>query len=68
MKEEEIEKGDCGPPTKPKKDFHFSFQVTYHSQTFPKSHTVKEESFVGEKFRTFPSKTFRMELNCVLSN
>ena len=30
--------------------------------------TVKEEIFVGEKFRTFPSKTFRMELNFVLSN
>ena len=32
------------------------------------SNTVKEEIFVGEKFRTFPSKTFRMELNFVLSN
>ena len=30
--------------------------------------TVKEKIFVGEKFRTFPSKTFRMELNFVLSN
>ena len=30
--------------------------------------TVKEEIFVGEKFRTFPSKTLRMELNFVLSN
>ena len=30
--------------------------------------TVKEEIFVREKFRTFPSKTFRMELNFVLSN
>ena len=30
--------------------------------------TVKEEIFVGEKFRTFPSKTFRMEFNFVLSN
>ena len=29
--------------------------------------TVKEDIFVGEKFRTFPSKTFRMELNFVLS-
>ena len=28
--------------------------------------TVKEEIFVGEKFRTFPSKTFRMEFNFVL--
>ena len=28
---------------------------------------VKEEIFVGEKFRTFPSKTFRMEFNFVLS-
>ena len=28
---------------------------------------VKEEIFVGEKFRTFPSKTFRMELNFVFS-
>ena len=32
------------------------------------AHTVKEEIFVGEKFRTFPSKTFRMEFNFVLSN
>ena len=31
-------------------------------------YTVKEEIFVGEKFRTFRSKTFRMELNFVLSN
>ena len=30
--------------------------------------SVKEEIFVGEKFRTFPSKTFCMELNFVLSN
>ena len=30
--------------------------------------TVKEEIIVGEKFRTFPSKTFRMEFNFVLSN
>ena len=30
--------------------------------------TVKEEIFVGEKFRTFSSKTYRMELNFVLSN
>ena len=30
--------------------------------------TVKEEIFVGEKFRTFPSQTFRMEFNFVLSN
>ena len=30
--------------------------------------TEKEEIFVGEKFRTFPSKTFRMEFNFVLSN
>ena len=29
--------------------------------------TVKEEIFVGKKFRTFPSKTVRMELNFVLS-
>ena len=29
--------------------------------------TVKEEIFVGGKFRTFPSKTFRMEFNFVLS-
>ena len=29
--------------------------------------TVKEEIFVGKKCRTFPSKTFRMELNFVLS-
>ena len=29
--------------------------------------TVKEKNFVGEKLRTFPSKTFRMELNFVLS-
>ena len=28
---------------------------------------VKEEIFVGEKCRTFPSKTFRMEFNFVLS-
>ena len=28
--------------------------------------TVKEEIFVGEKFRTFRSKTFRMEFNFVL--
>ena len=34
----------------------------------PNMATVKEEIFVGEKFRTFPSKTFRMELNFVLSN
>ena len=32
------------------------------------SFTVKEDIFVGEKFRTFPSKTFRMEFNFVLSN
>ena len=31
-------------------------------------HTVKEKIFVGEKFHTFSSKTFRMELNFVLSN
>ena len=30
--------------------------------------TVKEEIFVGEKFCTFPSTTFRMEFNFVLSN
>ena len=30
--------------------------------------TVKEEIFVGEKFRTFPPKTFRIEFNFVLSN
>ena len=30
--------------------------------------TVKEEIFVGEKFRTFPFKTVRMEFNFVLSN
>ena len=29
--------------------------------------TVKEEIFVGEKFRTFLSKTFRMKFNFVLS-
>ena len=28
--------------------------------------TVKEEIFEGEKFRTFPFKTFRMEFNFVL--
>ena len=28
--------------------------------------TVKEEIFVGKKFRTFPSKTFRMEFFCTL--
>ena len=32
-----------------------------------KGNTVKEEIFVGEKIRTFRSKTFRMELNFVLS-
>ena len=31
-------------------------------------HNVKEEIFVGEKFRTFPFKTVRMEFNFVLSN
>ena len=31
-------------------------------------YTVKEEIFVGEKFRIFPTKTFRMEFNFVLSN
>ena len=30
--------------------------------------TVKQEIFVGEKFRTFPFKTVRMEFNFVLSN
>ena len=30
--------------------------------------TVKEEIFVGEKFRTFPSQTFRMEFIFALSN
>ena len=30
--------------------------------------TVKEEIFVGEKFRTFPTKTFHIEFNFVLSN
>ena len=42
-----------------------------HTHTHARTHiltTVKEEIFVGEKFRTFPSKTFRMELNFVLSN
>ena len=29
--------------------------------------TVKEEIFVGEKFRAFPFITFRMEFNFVLS-
>ena len=29
--------------------------------------TVKEETFVGEKIRIFPPKTFRMEFNFVLS-
>ena len=37
-------------------------------RAMPGMNTVKEEVFVGEKFRTFPSKTFRMELNFVLSN
>ena len=30
--------------------------------------TVNEKIFVGEKFRTFPFKTFRMEFNSALSN
>ena len=30
--------------------------------------TVKEETFVGEKFRTYPSNTFRMEFKIVLSS
>ena len=38
------------------------------NQALPALDTVKEEILVGEKFRTFPSKTFRMELNFVLSN
>ena len=33
----------------------------------PNQNTVKEEIFVGEKFRSFPFKTFRLELNFVLS-
>ena len=32
------------------------------------SYTVKEEIFVGEKCRTFPSNTFHMEFNFVLSS
>ena len=32
------------------------------------SDTVKEDIFVGEKLCTFPSKTFRVEFNFVLSN
>ena len=32
-----------------------------------KNTTVKEDILVGEKLSTFPSKTFRMELNFVLS-
>ena len=44
-----------------KSRFFFFFEMTQIL-------TVKEEIFGGEKFRTFPSKTFRMELNFVLSN
>ena len=57
---------------KKKKAFSGSCWQAIHAVYFPNgtqmSFTVKEEIFVGEKFRTFPSKTFRMELNFVLSN
>ena len=43
--------------------FSHVFQTSTGTHT-----TVKEEIFVGEKFRTFPSKTFHMEFNFVLPN
>ena len=44
---------------------HIAFDLIWI--TFGVSVTVKEEIFVGEKFRTFLSKTFRMKFNFVLS-
>ena len=47
----------------------FEKPLMFHMTSVKGVHdTVKEEIFVGEKFRTFPSKAFRMEFNFVLSN
>ena len=40
--------------------------VDRSDEQWNESTTVKEEIFVGENFRTFPSKTFRMEFNFAL--
>ena len=48
--------------------FFFKSCSPFCTEKWAKNDTVKEEIFVGEKFRTFPSKTFRMEFNFVLSN
>ena len=38
-----------------------------HSRSAKSPSTVKEEIFVGEKFHTFLSKTFRMEFKFIFS-
>ena len=59
------------PPPPPSIYFFLSLSLSLslsHTHTHTHTHTtVKEELFVGENFRTFPSKTFRMGLNFVLS-
>ena len=42
--------------------------VDRSDEQWNESTTEKEEIFVGENFRTFPSKTFRMEFNFALWN